>query len=353
MSTTTSASPSRTARLGFVGCGSHATNNLYPMLAYARATLAAVCDRAPGLAERNARIYGAERAFTDVDTMLAETDLDGVLVVGPPELHLEAGRKALAAGRHLFVEKPPAPDLADTRELAALATERQLVFMPGFMKRFGMTYARMRALIDAGTFEPTMGFFKYAHWPFQDLRPMLAFMSCHIIDLARFFFGDVAEVDSRLTRQAGAPSLAVTLRFTSGKLAQLMLDSSQPRIQERVEISGRMAGGPALLIADNVDRLELHRQGKSGIDLLAPTMDTIAPDFDLADIQMWRPDYGIPNMGQTRHFFQGFAGEVREFTEAILEGRPSRPGAEDAIRTMEIVEALTQTPDGVTTLDPA
>ena len=69
--------------------------------------------------------------------------------------------------------------------------------------------------------------------------------------------------------------------------------------------------------------LELHKEGRNGIDLLAPSLPEIAPDFDLQDIAIWRPDYGIPNMGQTRHFFQGFAGEVREFVDAW--GTPSSP----------------------------
>ena len=60
------------AKVAFVGCGTHATNNLYPMLAYARARLDAVCELNRALAERNARIFGAASVYTDAERMLEE-----------------------------------------------------------------------------------------------------------------------------------------------------------------------------------------------------------------------------------------------------------------------------------------
>ena len=111
-----------------------------------------------------------------------------------------------------------------------------------------------------------------------------------------------------------------------------------------------MEGGNALIVIDDVTNMELHREGRNGIDLLAPSLAEIEPDFDLQDIQVWRPDYAIPNMGQTRHFSQGFAGEVREFVNAILEKREPYPGPADAIRTMEVIEAIAAKPNGTTQL---
>jgi predicted dehydrogenase len=205
-------------------------------------------------------------------------------------------------------------------------------------------------MIESGQFKPTMSFLKYGHWQSKDLRGMLLTMSSHPIDLAISLFGDVSSVTSRVAYNVPGISLAVTLQFRSGNIAQLMLDSSQPRIQERVEISGTIDGGNALIVVDNVTHMQLHRQGQNGIDLLAPSLDAISPQFDLQDIQVWRPDYGIPNMGQTRHFFQGFAGEVREFVNAILESREPYPGPGDAIKTMTVIEAIAAEPNGTAQL---
>jgi predicted dehydrogenase len=115
-------------------------------------------------------------------------------------------------------------------------------------------------------------------------------------------------------------------------------------------LSGAMDGASALIVVDNVQHMELHRHGLSGIDLLAPQMHEIEPTFDLNNIQMWRPDYAIPNMGQTRHFFQGFAGEIREFVSAILEKREPYPGTEDSLKAMRVIEAVCSNPDGFTKL---
>ena len=95
------------ARIAFVGCGTHSTNNLYPMLKYARARLVAVCDLDRNLAERNARLFGGESVHTDVDQMLAQAKPDALMVVGPDSIHYSVALKALAMGIPVFVEKPP------------------------------------------------------------------------------------------------------------------------------------------------------------------------------------------------------------------------------------------------------
>jgi len=336
------------ARVGFIGCGTHSTNNIYPMLKYARCRLDAVCDLNEDLAKRNALIFGASTVYTDAEKMLDERKLDGVFVVGPSEIHYILGKKILERSIPLFVEKPPAPNLESVREMVDIAKKKGVFVMTGFMKRHGMPYKKAREFITSGQFNPAVGFFKYGHWQSNDLRGMLLGMSIHIIDLAISFFGEVAFVTSCLYNAKGPISLAVTLQFQSGQWAQIMLDSSQPRIQERVEISGTMNGGNALIIIDNIQQMELHRQGRNGIDLLAPSLAEINPDFDLRDIQVWRPDYGIPNMGQNRPFFQGFAGEVREFVDAIIEKREPYPSSEDSLKSMRVIEAISANPNGAT-----
>lgn len=337
-------------RIGFVGCGTHATNNLYPMLAYARASLEAVCDLNEDLARRNAATYGGKAWFTSVDEMLDKATLDGVMIVGPAELHHQAGLKALARGLPTFVEKPTAPDLARTQEMVDAARANHTFLMTAFMKRHGLTYGKIREYITAGRFVPHACFVKYTHWAMkaENVRSMLLGMSSHAIDLVLSYFGMPTRLQCTLGRApTGWGTLAVNLTFPGGRVAQLLL-GTQARIQERLEMSGAMDGKPAFFVVDNVANMELHTQGRNGIDVLAPTMDAINPQFDLPDIQVWRPDYGIPNMGQTRHFVQGFAGEVREFCNAIIEKRQPNPGMDEQLNVMRVIEAIAARPDGVT-----
>ncbi len=343
-----------TPRLGFVGCGTHSTTNLYPCLAYADCRLDAVCDRVLPLAERNARLFGGASVYTDVGRMLDERTLDGVLVVGPPEIHHAVGLQVLRRGIPLYVEKPTAPDLPRAEELVRCAREHGTWVMTGYMKRFGTAYRQVREMIRSGSFVPAMGTFRYGHWRSQDLSSMLHVMSVHIIDLAISLFGPVASVTAATTRMPDQGlSVALILRFRSGKLAQVTLDSLMPRIQERIEVSGALNGDNALLVVDNVQHLELHRQGQGGVDLLASELAAIEPRLALQDIQSWRPDYGIPNLGQTRLFFQGFIGAIREFTAAIRERRDCWPSPEEGLQAMQVIEAVLRRPEGTTELAAA
>jgi predicted dehydrogenase len=169
------------------------------------------------------------------------------------------------------------------------------------------------------------------------------------VDLAISFFGDVAEVSSTTSESEIGLSLGLTLRFQSGRFAQLMLGSAV-RIQEHVEITGTMDGKAALCVVDNVQHLEVHTAGQSGVDVLAPELYEINPAFDLDDIKIWRPDYAIPNMGQNSPWLVGYAGEIREFADAILRKREPYPGTEDSLKAMEVIEAVAANPNGTTRL---
>jgi len=328
------------ARLGFIGCGTHSTNNLYPALKYARCRLRAVCDLNETLAKRNAEVFGGERVYTNAETMLAEEKLDGVLIVGDSRIHYEIGKKVLERGIPLFVEKPPSPTLAQAEELVRIAKEHKTFVMAGFMKRFALTYRCIREFIASGEFDVSSGFFRYTHWAGNNLPGMLLGMSIHPIDLAISFFGDVADVSSVSYDAHDALSLGLTLKFKSGKWAQLMLGCHGPRIQEHVELTGVMNGKHSAFVVDNIFNMELHSAGQSGVDVLAPELYEIRPQFDLNDIRVWRPDYGIPNMGQNSLFLAGYDGEIREFVDAIIENRIPCGGNEDALKAMRVIDAV-------------
>jgi predicted dehydrogenase len=234
-----------------------------------------------------------------------------------------------------------------------LAKKRGVICMTGFMKRHGLTYKKARELITSGQFTPSVGFFKYSHWKSGgngDFRRMLHNMSIHIVDLAISFLGEVTVVNSTTFRNKEFGSVLLTLKFRNGCAAQIMLDGSQPRIQEHVEISGQMDGNNALIRIDNVMHMELHQSKGRGIDLGIKEPQECYPQFELSDIQVWRPDYGIPNMAQDRQFAQGFAGEVREFCDAIIEKRESYPGTGDCLKAMRVIDAVCKNLDGVTEL---
>ncbi|MCL2813204.1 MAG: Gfo/Idh/MocA family oxidoreductase [Oscillospiraceae bacterium] len=339
--------------LGFIGCGTHSTNNTYPMLAYTYGRLEAVCDIDEGLACRNAALYGdkSTKVYTDADKMLDEAALEGIMIVGPPDMHYRYGMAALKRGLPVYVEKPPAPNLEKTLEMVEAAKANGTFVMCGFMKRFGTAYKKIREMAESKKIELSTGFFKYSHWSCGDISMMYT-MSIHIIDLAISIFGGVKSVYSVCGKPNGNISVTLILHHESGLHTQLMLDTSHPRIHERAEVSGKMDGKNTLITVDNVQHMEMHTEQRdyTFIDVLAPTMQQIEPTAGFDGISVWRPDYAMPNMGQTRHFFQGFAGEAREFVDAVKEKRAAYCSNDDILGAMRVIDAVISKPNGYSEL---
>ena len=72
-----------TPRIGFVGCGTHATQNLYPSLRFAGCELVAAADPIEERRDYVRRHFGAQRVYSGYEEMLEQESLDGVMVCGP------------------------------------------------------------------------------------------------------------------------------------------------------------------------------------------------------------------------------------------------------------------------------
>lgn len=139
-------------QLGIVGCGDVAFRTYIPGLqALAdRATVTACFDVIPERAERASAKFPAARAYTDLDAFLAHPDLDAVLNLTPAPFHASTTREALAAGLHVFSEKPIAGSIEEGQQLAeqARGAGKLLLCAPATMVTDRFTW--IKELIDAG-----------------------------------------------------------------------------------------------------------------------------------------------------------------------------------------------------------
>lgn len=123
-------------RIGIVGCGKIADGHADVVQYLEGAELVAVCDREPLLAEQLAVRYGIAKWYGDFAEMLEKERLDVVHITTPPGVHLALTRQAVAAGCHVFLEKPLALTAADSRELieTVVAGGRQMTinYWPNF-----------------------------------------------------------------------------------------------------------------------------------------------------------------------------------------------------------------------------
>jgi predicted dehydrogenase len=324
-------------RLGLIGCGSHANMAILPALRFSQLQLAAVCDIDAELARQTARRFGASASYVDYATMLRVEDLDVVAVIGPPALHHAAGLAVLASGRHLFVEKPPAPTLEQAAELAAAAGDRQV--MVGFQKRHARAYQMAKRVAASPAFgRASMLRIGYSHVRTPGLREQLLEMSIHALDLARFILGDVVSGAVHLSERDENHVIALTLEHEGGAVSMLSLSALEPRLRETVEL----AGDSTLLRVRDLSELTVQRAAPEWDD----TYDT-GPEM----MSGWRPDFAIPTDYNNSLVLQGYAGEMIELADAILTGRPVRGNIFDGLAAMRLIDAIAQAPLGFSMLD--
>ncbi len=165
----------RPIRLGLIGAGNRGTTLLRSALELPAVAVAAVADTEPRHARRATGI--AEKAtgakpdsYNDPRELLAREDLDGVLIALPCDLHAPWAIEALRAGKHVYLEKPLAPSLADCDAIAVESGRRpfQAVHV-GFQRRSNPRVAEGVELVRSGELgEPLQG---RASWTSSNVPP--------------------------------------------------------------------------------------------------------------------------------------------------------------------------------------
>jgi predicted dehydrogenase len=134
-------------RVGVVGLGKMGLSHQALLNALPDVVLAAVCDSSNyvlGVLNK----YTGVATFTNFDTMLAEANLDAVVIATPSSLHASMVRSAIKAGVHVFCEKPFVLDAAEGEELTSLAEAAGLVTQVGYHNRFVGAFGEVKTLLD-------------------------------------------------------------------------------------------------------------------------------------------------------------------------------------------------------------
>lgn len=255
--------------LGFVGAGNYAARVLIPAFKAAGAQLHSI-STSGGI---NSVIHGSKGGFaqatTDTDALINNPALNTVVVVTQHNSHARFVAKALAAGKHVFVEKPLAitlPELAEV-EQAYQQSAGQSVLMVGFNRRFSPQVQKMKALLtpvqEPKSFIMTMnaGAIPADHWT-QDPQVgggRIIGEACHFIDLMRYLAGsEIISVQAR--RMGDNPHQAITedkaaimLGFADGSFGTIhyYANGAASLPKERIEV---FAAGRVLQL-DNFRKL--------------------------------------------------------------------------------------------------
>jgi predicted dehydrogenase len=204
-----------------------------------------LCDLSPDLLESAARAHPQARTTADFEELLADQDVDAVVIATPVVTHYELAKQALSAGKHVFVEKPQAQSSAEAEELAALAQEQGLVLMPGYLLLYHPALHRLKELIDGGD----LGDVLYLYGNRQNLgqirRDENALWSIGAQDLSMILhLVDEEPVEAwargeSFLRSGIEDVVFCYLRFPSGVIAHMHVSWLDPHKMRKLTVVGR------------------------------------------------------------------------------------------------------------------
>jgi predicted dehydrogenase len=207
--------------------------------------LRALCDVSTETREEFARRYPTARVTEAFDELLADPAVDAIVIATPVPTHYSLAKLALEAGKHVFVEKPPAMRGEEMDELVALAEERDLTLMPGHLLLYHPGVRTLKELVDEGA----LGDVLCVYGNRQNLgiirkdENALWSLGVHDLSVILYLLDEEpseawAHGNSFLT--PGVEDVVFCyLRFPSGRIAHMHLSWLDPHKMRRITVVGR------------------------------------------------------------------------------------------------------------------
>ena len=315
--------------IAMIATGGIADKQLAPALAEApNAQLWSVLSRDKDRAQAFADKHGAsapDSAYDDLDSLLADPDLDAVLLASPDKLHADQAIRAARACKHILTEKPMATDRAEAAAMVDAARDAGVRLGIAYHMRWHMGH---RALFDAAQ-QGRFGTLRHMriHWPTPARNAdgwrakadvgrwwALAAVGTHCLDQIRWFMrpgcGEITKAESVINRSAYQgphdETAVAAYQFENGSTAELCVSVlyQGPRIME-------LYGSDGYAIC--TETLGPHGEGR---------IETHEGAFDYAPANP-------------------YVGEIEDFAAAIRDGRPPEvDGAEGAANVDLLLKAV-------------
>ena len=153
-------------RFGIIGAGGIADRRMLPaMMLACNVEVTAVMEVDVDLAEKIRAKYNAKYAYTDVEELVKNEEIDAVYIASPVVFH--AGQAMLAAdyGKHILLEKPIAMDIDESEKLLRYCEKKGVRVAAGFMMRFGTHVMRMKEAVQTGKVgQVVSGYSQFTAW---------------------------------------------------------------------------------------------------------------------------------------------------------------------------------------------
>ena len=344
-------------KIGLIGAGviSHAH-----MAAFAarpdRVVLTAVCDPHQVLAANLAREGGGANVYTDHRAMIADTNVDAVIIATPHFLHAALAGDCIRAGKPVLVEKPLACTLDEMRRLRALASEHGVAVVAGQMRRFEPEVAWLKRWIaeapehfgelrsfDLQSWQNLEGYLYRSgaglkHWLLDGHRAgggVVISLAIHQLDLVRYLFDtDFESVTASgrfdLPFHNGAESAAsVLLKMSNGATGLLHANYLAPRVPFCEAFTAFGANGT---IIQHVDKRGDYR----GAFAYASSGGLPTLEWE----QQWDGFATVPSLAFEGLHANSFVNQLVAFADAVQSGRVPQNSLNENFNTIACIEAI-------------
>ncbi|MEZ5933428.1 MAG: inositol 2-dehydrogenase [Alphaproteobacteria bacterium] len=314
-------------RFAVFGCGRIGRMHAVNLARHPRTELVSVFDVAAEAARQTAEATGAAVA-PSIDAILEDEAVDAVLIASSTDTHVDLLTRAVKAGKAVLCEKPIDLDLARVEACWAEIGGLDPLIMIGFNRRFDPTFRELKKRLENGAVgkleqltitsrdpgPPPAAYIKVSGGLFRD-------MTIHDFDLARYFAGDVAEVqaaganlvDPEIGALGDIDSAMITMRARSGAL--IHISNSRRAVygyDQRIEAFG----ADGMLQAGNQRGTSLSFWGEAGTDVRDPVMNFF--------IERYTPAY---------------VAEIDHFVECVEQGVKPLAGFREGLEALRLADA--------------
>ena len=322
--------------IGMVGCGFYAQNHLnaWADLKPEGAILSAVCDRDEARAAAAGKAFGVPH-FTDMGRMLDTVKIDLLDIATRMDTHKALAAIAAERGVAAVVQKPFAPTWDDCVAIVEKARKHNAWLAVHENFRFASAMRAVKKILDQGTIgTPTWarlswrtGFDVYRGQPYlaEEEKLVIQDVGIHILDLARYFLGEVAhlscETQKRNPKTRGEDTATVLMRHTSGAVSVVEASYGAKRRDDAFpETMLEIEGDGGSVILTKGEKVIVTTQGLSFEDQVGgPLLHWTSRPWHVSQEAV---------LHTNRHMFERFR-----------DGLPADTSGEDNLKTYALVEA--------------
>jgi predicted dehydrogenase len=316
-----------------IGAGGWGKNLVRNFAALSECRLKTVCD----LSEKT--LAGHKAAFkvgvtTNADEVLSDGELDAVVIATPAPTHFDVARKALEAGKHVYVEKPMTLSVADAEALVELADKQNRKLMVGHLLEYHTCVRKLKEMIDGGdlgdvyymyTQRLNLGVVRKDENAWWSLAP-------HDVSVILYLFGGkVSTVTSQghAYLRPGVEDVVFTqIKFDDGRMANIHVSWLDPHKIRKMTL----VGTKKMVTFDDMDANEKIRIYDKAANVTPGSVS-----YQDA-ISLHQGDVLIPSIRMT----EPLRDECQHFIDCIRDDKSPLSDGRDGLRVVQVLEAATR-----------